>query len=252
MAPTTTNQNCTCSVTTSAPPIAWKAAASRIGLQRRVRRVRRRREEVLVEAAEEEDRLALRHPERPRVVLPGGSAAARRGTTPRGRAPRARRPPPMTSTVGVPPSGGGRARGVHARSRPATTPDGGENQRASTTIPTPPNGHAGDEQRRPQHAERGEADAGTRAPRAGARRPTCEMRASAQSSERPTTRVGEVQRDEPGERTHRHGGRLRIASLWSSPPRRPARRGRPPGRRRSRGSTARRGPIRRGRRKYRM
>ena len=38
-------------------------------LQRRVGRVRSRREDVLVEAVEEVDREALRHPERPGVVL---------------------------------------------------------------------------------------------------------------------------------------------------------------------------------------
>ena len=67
--PATRSQNCTCRVTTSAPPIAWKAAASRIGCRGGYGRVRSRREDMLVEAVEEVDRVALRHPERPGVVL---------------------------------------------------------------------------------------------------------------------------------------------------------------------------------------
>ena len=210
-------------------------------LQRRVRRVRRRREDVLVETVEEEDRLALRDPERPRVVRLEAVAGAPRGTATRGRAPRARRPPPRRARPGRGQTRGAALGSVHLARRAGSERRPRRERRATPTISTPPNGtpatrsvvhstpNAATPSRYPSPASRSTAPHVRKAP-------------SPQRSESPTTAYARLSAASPESArtvtTIASGSR----ALARSPPRRAARPGMRSGRRRSRGSTARPDP----------
>ena len=208
------------------------------GLERRIRRVRRGREEARVQAVEEEDRHALRHPEGPGVVL----LQAQQPRRPEQRLEEQ----PRERDARRPTRAGSECRRLERpcsrrrpRSRPETTPAAARTT-SDTTIPTPPNGTPDYEQRRPQHAERGQAERGTRAPRAGARQPHVRNASSPQRQREAHDAYATFSAASPASaRTvtvHGSGSR----DLRRNPPTRAARRGTRCGRTRSRGSTARR------------
>ena len=196
-------------MTVSTLPIAWNAAASRIGDERRVRRSRQAREDLLVEPAEVEDRLPLRHPERPCVVrleaLQAGRAEERLEQEPDQRDP------------------GGRGQQVERRQRAAVSEALGRRpaeQQAGgacrpqcrdqvATIAQPPNGTPTTSSCVQSVAERRHADEVADA---------CEpehVGPTAGGAQRPEEREAEegepgVERDEAEDRAKRHAPRRRI------------------------------------------
>ena len=248
-APTTRNQNCTCRVTTSAPPIAWNAAASRIGCRGGYVGVRRRREHVLVEAPKK------------KIALPFGtqnahasyawrlwSRAARNRAS--RKSPVRAMPAAETSSIGVP-----RGSATTARDRrPAEQPDGdtghSEGDERHHDLEPAERDTRGKE-RRPDDSERGDAEQVPEPgePQDGA--PRAEASDSPEERE-PDEDVREVQRREPGERAHVTSDVSGSQALPPRPPRPEPRPGTRSDRTRSRGSTAASGFVRRGSRKYRM
>ena len=247
--PTTRNQNWRWSVTTSTPPIAWNAAASRIGLERRVRS----RPALVVKTCSS-------RPWKKKIAFAFGtqnaqasyacrlcSRAARKSAS--RKRPTSAIPARRDEQVGV----ARHLRRLHAgsappRRTPATQAGPAENDerhddRSTRRTGRPRRGASSRGRRTRRHR------AGSRARRAGARRPTSERAEAPRGARGPTTANADVQRREPASArtvtTVASGSRGRR----SDPPRPPPRPGTRSGRRRSRGSTARPGSARRGRRK---
>ena len=179
------------------------------GLEWRVRRVRCGGEDVLVETVEEVDRLALRHPERPGVVLlqavQSGSAEQRLEEEARERDARCRdeqHRSPADSRESTLEARSPTPAGYHA--------DSTENDQRHRDL-DPAERDPRDEKRRPEDAERGEAD---QVPEPGESEHASPR---TKGAERPEEReadegVRDIERREPGEGAYRHGARLRIDS----------------------------------------
>jgi hypothetical protein len=179
------------------------------GLERRIHRVRRRGEEVLVEPVEEVDRLALRNPERPGVVCLQALYPRR----PKQRLEKDSRERNARRRHEHRPGRGGAPRPVmdgHATvSRQSGAGHGERDERDDDRRPVERD--TDDEKRGPQHSERGQTDQVPEPdePRHGIPR--------AESAEAPEERetdegVREIERRKPGQPAQSHCGRLRIAS----------------------------------------
>ena len=216
-APVTKNQNCTWSVTVSAPPIAWNAAASRIGTTGGYVGPAAVVNTCSSSPAEEVDRLCLWHPEGPGVIgleaLEAGSAKERlehesgerdagrrheqggwRGSSATRIAEAARRVPAEQQARAEP--------GASAAAERQRDPPAAER-------------HPQDEQLRPERPERGDAE---QVPEPGAPhhvRPAGKP-AHRPEDDEPENRVCAVQRSQPRDRLERHSRCLRIESPSAS------------------------------------